>query len=167
MAFGTTPVAIARTAVLDATTAGAKASAAAAAREHAAYLAHLYSMEYWETIGGVIGMLAILHVAALVSSWATSTSNRKASLSDTEKGPSTGSPPSSVVRLWRALKSFINILLYRVRIPFQSIHNLGNLAEILCVFSYMGACIAWALMNTPDVRLASVSRTSEPARVNS
>lgn len=137
--------------------ASSASSAAASASAQRKHLVSLYSNEYWWTLGGFIGVLAVLHLAQLLSHWILL--RRHSRSNDSELGGSRARrrPPSVVSRLWRASASLVNIILYRLPIPLRRVHNLGNLAEILCVGAYMGATLAWALMHTPDVNVPTVS----------
>lgn len=164
MTLAATPASLARATVegaIDAaSSAAAAAASAASARAKRLHLIDLYSKEYWWSIGGFLGVLAVLHVAGLVSAWIIK-SSAKGEPSDVEKGtrvPSRSS--SSIVRAWHATTSLANIVLYRLPIPLRRLHNLGNVAEVLCVLSYIGATVAWALMNSGDVRTVTVSRPS-------
>lgn len=129
------------------------AAAATAASIRRKYLAHIVSMEYWWSIGGFIGVLAILHMVELIATWATlrATGNE----AELEARPPVRRT-SSASRVWRSAKSLVNIVLYRLPIPLRRLHNISNLSEVLCVFAYIGATLSWALMKTPDIDTPSV-----------
>lgn len=136
---------------IDATTSTASAA-------HRRYLIYLFSMEYWWTIGGFLGVLTILHLAHLISDWIILFS-AKSRYVDPEKSANRSLPrsKSSITRIWRSAKSLVNIVLFRLPIPLKKIHNIGNVAEVLCIGAYIGATLAWALMSTPDINLPTVS----------
>lgn len=124
-----------------------------------AMLMKLHAEEYWWTLAGFIGVLTIAHITDLISNYIMIylTSPRS---SDIEKSPSTQSPRSSslLARVWRAIKSSANIVLFRITLPFQPLHNINNVAEAILVLAYMGAIVAWALVGN-DLNMPSVSQT--------
>lgn len=116
----------------------------------------LHAKEYWWTMAGFIGVLAIVHATDLISnSIVVYLTSRRST--DVEKSFSGPSPCSSSfpTRAWRATKSLLNTVLFRITIPMQSFHNLTNIAEVILVLAYMGAIVAWALigsnLGTPTV----------------
>lgn len=145
---------------------GLAASAVASARAHRKYLINLYVKEYWWSIAGFIGILAVLHLAGLASSWIILRSARvhSSSTPDEEKGSvavSSAPPPSSfLVRAWRSARAFVNIALFRTALPLRWLHNLSNVSEALVIGAYFGATIAWALMNAVDVHKPTVCNLS-------
>ncbi|KAF8309427.1 hypothetical protein DL93DRAFT_2062937 [Clavulina sp. PMI_390] len=120
----------------------------------------LYAKEYWWSIGGFIGVLAILNIVGRLSAWLEL---RASSLSDAETArvPSQHRSSSLLARLWGALISLVSIVLFRLPFPLRSLHRINTVAEFACVGSYMGATIAWTLMSTD----ASVVKVSDIARV--
>lgn len=132
------------------------AAAATAASIRRKYLVHIVSMEYWWSIGGFIGVLAILHLVQLITTWITlrTAGNVKQAPEPEARHPVRRT--SSTSRLWRSAQSFVNIILYRLPIPLRRLHNISNVSEVLCVFAYIGATLSWALMKTPDIDTPSV-----------
>lgn len=131
------------------------ASAASARRQ---YLAHLVSMEYWWSIGGFIGVLAILRLMSLVYKWIILRSPKVEQPGGREEGAlGFHSRSNSLMsRMWRSANTVTDITLFRLPVPLRKVHNLGNLAEVLCVGAYIGGCLAWTLMDTPDIDVPTV-----------
>jgi hypothetical protein len=142
--------------------AGLAESAAASARAHRKYLMNLYPKEYWWSIAGFVGVLAVLHLAGLVSTWIIlrPARVRPSSPPDDEKGsvarPLAPSLSSVPVRAWRSARAFVNIALFRTVLPLRWLHNLSNVSEVLVTGAYFGATIAWALMDAVDINNPAV-----------
>lgn len=135
------------------------ASAASARRR---YLAHLFSMEYWWAIGGFLGVLTILRLVHLISVWSILRSPREERSDDSEEGVRmivSRSHPL-VGRVWRCVGAAIAILLFRLPVPFGKVHRFSNAAEVFCVCGYIGATLAWTLMDTPDIDNPKVSTSN-------
>lgn len=137
---------------------GGASMAASAAFARRRYLSHLVSMEYWWSIGGFIGVLTILRIMTLVSMWIALRSSKEEKPDGREEG-SRGfhSRSNSLIsRMWRSANALKNIILFRLPIPLRRVHNLSNLAEVLCVGAYIGGCLAWTLMDTPNIDIPTV-----------
>lgn len=115
------------------------------AAAHKKWTAHEFPLEYWWTIAGCVGVLAIINLFTRVAQWNTIRRSSSTPL-DAENG-SRSVPPrstSSLGRLVDSIKAAANIVLYRVTIPLIGL----NIAEFLVVGAYMGGTITWALSSS-------------------